>query len=140
MEGGGARGWALGRPAGTQLPSVASTGPEPPEFASEAVGSRLDRPLLPGAPCPAACGFLGTRRRETNVTVRVGSRALQAGPGGRGALTRFSASLSADLLLLAGLASSVFFVSELLKLCERYFSAARKGPKDAKDGSPRPGP
>lgn len=45
-----------------------------------------------------------------------------------------------DLLLLAGLASSVFIVSELLKLCERYFSAARKGPRDAEDGSPQPGP
>lgn len=57
-----------------------------------------------------------------------------------GALTCFSAPLLADLLLLTGLASSVFIVSELLKLCERYFSAARKRPKDTEDGSPRLGP
>ncbi|XP_022367347.1 calcium-transporting ATPase type 2C member 2 [Enhydra lutris kenyoni] len=31
-----------------------------------------------------------------------------------------------DLLLLTGLASSVFIVSELLKLCEKFFSRARK--------------
>lgn len=31
-----------------------------------------------------------------------------------------------DLLLLTGLASSVFIVSELLKLCEKFFCRARK--------------
>lgn len=41
-------------------------------------------------------------------------------------LTLFSPHLFTDLLLLTGLASSVFILSELLKLCERVCSAARK--------------
>lgn len=41
-------------------------------------------------------------------------------------LTPVFLPLPADLLLLTGLASSVFIVSELLKLCEKFFCRARK--------------
>lgn len=34
-------------------------------------------------------------------------------------------SLPTDLLLLTGLASSVFILSELLKLCEKFFARAK---------------
>lgn len=53
------------------------------------------------------------------------SRPDRAG-GSRGPLTPSSFLLLVDLLFLAGLASSVFILSELLKLCERYCSCARK--------------
>lgn len=45
--------------------------------------------------------------------------------GGLQVGTAVWASLSADLLLLTGLASSVFVLSELLKLCEKFCSGAR---------------
>ncbi|KAM6177471.1 calcium-transporting ATPase type 2C member 2 [Erethizon dorsatum] len=38
-----------------------------------------------------------------------------------------------DLLFLTGLASSVFILSELLKLCEKYCACARKAQEPAKD-------
>lgn len=41
-------------------------------------------------------------------------------------LTPFFFHLFADLLFLTGLASSVFILSELLKLGEKFFSRAKK--------------
>lgn len=41
-------------------------------------------------------------------------------------LTLFPFYLLTDLLLLTGLASSVFILSELLKLCEKFCSRVKK--------------
>ena len=48
-------------------------------------------------------------------------------------LTFFSFCLLVDLLLLTGLASSVFILSELFKLCEKFCCRAQKAQTPQED-------
>lgn len=74
---------------------------------------------------PRLCDSERTRHGERNSAAP-----WAPGLGTRGAslrsLTFFSLHLLADLLLLTGLASSVFVLSELFKLCEKFCSRAQK--------------
>lgn len=96
-------------------------------------------PVLGSGVWPPHLG--GTTHRGQNSSAHGhpghGSNSEQSGAGGRRAqptpLTLLSSHLSADLLLLTGLASSVFAVSELLKLCERLCSRAKNAQAHQED-------
>lgn len=83
--------------------------------------SQKDPGLVKGlAPSLSPHKSVGLRRKAEN---------MEGDTAGRGRWPLPSKPLPcpppADLLLLAGLASSVFVLSELLKLCEKFCSGAR---------------
>lgn len=86
------------------------------------LGSRVLAPRL----CDSERAKHGERKSTAPWAPVLGSTGLGTRGASLRSLTSFSPHLLADLLLLTGLASSVFILSELFKLCEKFCSRAQK--------------